>query len=80
MGGMEATAKQKDLKRRATVIYRRDEEILLSANETPNGIYLVVALSKVRRPYKQLCEKWLTLGQLSYVSEYEDGRVIHSIF
>ena len=86
MGAMEATEVHgKGVKRRATVIYRRDKQILfvrkrkakwnlpggrVEQDETP----LQAALREMAE------ETGLAFDQLSYVSEYEQDKVIHFLF
>jgi 8-oxo-dGTP diphosphatase len=79
------TAKRKGMKRRATVIYRRDGQILfvrkrrskwnlpggrVERDETP----LQAALREMSE------ETGLSLGKLVYVSEYREDNVIHFLF
>ncbi|WP_297845690.1 NUDIX domain-containing protein [Pseudomonas sp.] len=80
-----STANAKTIKRRATVIFRRDDRILfvrkrkakwnlpggrVEQNETP----LQAALREMAE------ETGMTLGQLFYISEYEESNVIHYLF
>lgn len=80
-----ATTIRNDVKRRATVIYRRDEQILfvrkrkskwnlpggrVEKDETP----LQAALREMAE------ETGLTFDKLSFVSEYEEEKVIHFLF
>lgn len=85
MGATEATAKQKDLKRRATVIYRRDEEILFvrkrNAKWNLPGGRVEQGETPLQAALREMAEETgLTFDQLSYVSEYKDSRVIHFLF
>ncbi|MGY4494979.1 NUDIX hydrolase [Pseudomonas sp. TE3610] len=86
MGAMEATeVANKGMKRRATVIYRRDNQILfvrkrkakwnlpggrVERDETP----LQAALREMVE------ETGLAFEQLAYVSEYQQDKVIHFLF
>lgn len=86
MGASEVAAvKHKPVKRRATVIFRRDDQILfvrkrkskwnlpggrVEADETP----LQAALREMAE------ETGMALEQLEYVSEYVEDRVIHYLF
>lgn len=80
-----SSAKAKPIKRRATVIFRRDDHILfvrkpkakwnlpggrVEHNETP-----------MQAAFREMVEETgMTLGQLFYVSEYEESNVIHYLF
>ena len=85
MGATEAAVKQKDLKRRATVIYRRDEEILFvrkrNAKWNLPGGRVEQGETPLQAALREMAEETgLTFDQLSYVSKYEDSRVIHFLF
>lgn len=85
MGATQAVAKQKDLKKRATVIYRRDEEILFvrkrNAKWNLPGGRVEQGETPLQAALREMAEETgLTLDQLSYVSEYEERRVIHFLF
>ncbi|VVP25239.1 RNA pyrophosphohydrolase [Pseudomonas fluorescens] len=86
MGAMEAeTAKDKNLKRRATVIYRRDEEILFvrkrNAKWNLPGGRVEQGETPLQAAVREMAEETgLTFDQLAYVSEYEQDKVIHFLF
>lgn len=58
MGATEATAKQKDLKRRATVIYRRDEEILFVRKRNAKWNLPGGRVEQGETPYRPLYVRW----------------------
>lgn len=72
-------------KRRATVIYRRDEEILFvrkrNAKWNRPGGRVEQGETPLQAAMREMAEETgLTFDQLSYVSEYEENRVIHFLF
>ena len=85
MGATQVNEKPKDLKRRATVICRRDEEILFvrkrNAKWNLPGGRVEQGETPLQAALREMAEETgLTFDQLSYVSEYEDSRVIHFLF
>lgn len=86
MGAMEAsTDKQKALKHRATIIYRRDEEILFvrkrHAKWNLPGGRVEKGETPLQAALREMAEETgLTFDELSYVSEYEQGDVVHFLF
>ena len=86
MGAMEATpAKSKRIKRRATVIYRRDEQILFvrkrKAKWNLPGGRVEQDETPMQAALREMSEETgLCFDQLFYVSEYEEGKVIHFLF
>jgi 8-oxo-dGTP diphosphatase len=86
MGATVAVTEQhKDLKRRATVIYRRDKEILFvrkrNAKWNLPGGRVERGETPLQAAMREMAEETgLIFDQLSYVSEYEQDRVIHFLF
>ncbi|MGA4475836.1 NUDIX hydrolase [Ectopseudomonas chengduensis] len=80
-----ATAKKKGTKRRATVIYRRDEKILFvrkrkSKWNLPGG-RVEQGESPIQAALREMKEETgLSVDQLRYVSTYQEDNVVHFLF
>lgn len=86
MGAMEAiTAKDKALKMRATVIFRRDEQILFvrkrnSKWNLPGG-KVELGETPLEAALREMAEETgLKFDNLAYVSEYKEDSVVHFLF
>jgi len=78
-------AARKGLKQRATVIYRRDEQILFvrkrNAKWNLPGGRVEEGETPLQAAVREMAEETgLTFDSLCYVSEYEEDRVIHFLF
>ena len=85
MGHTIAAAPQKELKRRATVIYRRDEAILFvrkrHAKWNLPGGRIEKGETPLQAALREMVEETgLIFNQLAYISEYEDSRATHFLF
>ena len=86
MGAMDvASSAHKDLKRRATVICRHEEEILFvrkrNAKWNLPGGRVEEGETPLQAAMREMVEETgLTFDQLSYVSQYQDDKVIHFLF
>lgn len=86
MGAMEATpATAKPIKRRATVIYRRDQQILFvrkrKAKWNLPGGRVEQDETPMQAALREMSEETgLAFDQLFYLTEYEQGKVIHFLF
>ncbi|MDZ4194611.1 MAG: NUDIX domain-containing protein [Pseudomonas sp.] len=80
-----AADKKKGIKRRATVIYRRDEKILFvrkrkSKWNLPGG-RVEQGESPIQAALREMKEETgLAVEQLRYVSQYQENRVVHFLF
>lgn len=77
--------KDKGLKRRATVICRRDEQILFvrkrNAKWNLPGGRVELGETPLQAAMREMAEETgLMFDQLSYVSQYEEDNVIHFLF
>ncbi|WP_213879314.1 NUDIX domain-containing protein [Pseudomonas sp. dw_358] len=86
MGASDSTAvKDKPVKRRATVIFRRDDQILFvrkrkSKWNLPGG-RVEPDETPMQAAVREMAEETgVALDQLEYVSEYVEDRVIHYLF
>lgn len=86
MGSQHSTdANFKDLKRRATVILRQDEQILFvrkrNAKWNLPGGRVEQGETPLQAALREMAEETgLAIDQISYVCEYEDDKVIHFLF
>ena len=86
MGTMEAvTDTSKVLKKRATVIYRRDEQILFvrkrNAKWNLPGGRVEQGETPLQAAMREMAEETgLVFDDLSYLSEYEEDKVVHFLF
>ena len=80
-----ATSSDKCLKRRATVICRHEGEILFvrkrNAKWNLPGGRVEQGETPLQAARREMAEETgLTFDQLSYVSEYQDGKAVHFLF
>ena len=80
-----ATAKRKGIKLRATIIYRRDGEILFvrkrNAKWTLPGGRVEVNETPLQAALREMSEETgLAFDKLRYVAQYREDKVIHYLF
>ena len=86
MGAVEAvSSKQRDLKRRATVICRDEREILFvrkrNAKWNLPGGRVEAGETPMQAAVREMAEETgMTFDQLLYVTQYQDDGVIHFLF
>lgn len=86
MGHTEAVpTASRDLKKRATVIYRRDEQILFvrkrNAKWSLPGGRVEQGETPLEAALREMVEETgLRFEQLSYVSQYEEQKILHFLF
>jgi 8-oxo-dGTP diphosphatase len=83
--GTTVVSKQRELKRRATVICRHDREILFvrkrNAKWNLPGGRVETGETPLQAAIREMAEETgMTFEELSYVAQYEEDKVIHFLF